>query len=69
VKVFWEKAIVGVVAGGRLLALRGELQEAGGQQAQVGRFSFAVGVRGVPKRSKGRVRGLRRRWKALLLLG
>jgi hypothetical protein len=49
------------------LALRGEVQEAGGQQAQVGRFSFAVGVRGVPKRSKGRVRGLRRRWKALLV--
>jgi len=40
-------------------------QEAGGQQAQVGRFSFGVGVRGVPRRSKGRVIGLRRRWKAL----
>jgi hypothetical protein len=26
-----------------------------------------VGVRGVPKRSKGRVRGLRRSWKALFL--
>lgn len=39
-------------------------QEAGGQQAQGG--SLRAGLSGVPKRSKGRVRGLRRRWKALL---
>jgi hypothetical protein len=61
VKVFWEKAMV---VGGDGGLLRSE-QEAGGQQAQVGRFSFWVGVRGVPRRSKGRVRGLRRSWKAL----
>jgi hypothetical protein len=41
-------------------------QEAGGQQAQVG--SLRAGARGVLKRksSKGKVIGLRRRWKALL---
>jgi hypothetical protein len=53
-----------MVGGGGGGLLRSE-QEAGGQQAQVGRFSFWVGVRGVPRRSKGRVRGLRRSWKAL----
>lgn len=42
-------------------------QEAGGQQAQVGR-SWRVGVSGVPKRSNGRVRGLRSRWKALVVV-
>lgn len=62
-KVFWVKAIVCGGGGGGLLVVE---QEAGGQQAQVGRFSFGVGVRGVPRRSKGRVIGLRRRWKALL---
>jgi hypothetical protein len=39
-------------------------QEAGGQQAQVG--SLRAGLSGVPKNSKGRVSGLRRRWNALL---
>jgi len=39
-------------------------QEAGGQQAQVG--SLRAGARGVLKSSKGKVIGLRRRWKALL---
>lgn len=42
-------------------------QEAGGQQAQVG--SWRAGVKGVPKRSNGKVSGLRRKWKALWLLG
>lgn len=41
------------------------VQEAGGQQPQVGRSCFGGGARGAPKRSNGRVRGLRRRWKAL----
>jgi hypothetical protein len=67
VKVFWEKAIVVGGGGGKLLLRVVGEQEAGGQQAQVGRFSFWFGVRGVPRRSKGRVRGLRRSWKALLL--
>jgi len=41
-----------------------ERQEAGGQQAQVG--SLGAGARGVLRRSKGRVMGFRRRWKALV---
>jgi hypothetical protein len=46
-----------------MLAIVG-VQEAGGQQAQVGRLG--VGKRGWPRRSKGRVSGLRRTWKALV---
>lgn len=41
------------------------LQDAGGQQAQVGRRFLAGGENGVPRRSKGNVRGLMRRWKML----